>query len=106
MKTLALILSVMMVGCATVSTHPLVPTPPIVALKQSSANIVIAPPQLVPMTMFWPDENDVNMWVVVESVSPYAPFVPYAVTSRPFVIIPKTNNQDFFNYCRAQDYNP
>lgn len=94
-------------GCSSVKPVVVQETPQALFHKQLSENLVVPDVQQT-ITMSWPDDPwlQSGSWIIVESDVPYGPFTYYAQTTQPWLIIPITNSQRFFNYCRAEDYNP
>lgn len=107
MKLLSFIL-ILCCGCAATSA-PNVETPPIFAVKSSSAQAAIIQKPM-PQKLRIPWSNDPwlqsGSWVVVESDKPQGPFTFLAQTTHNWIDIPMTNQNRFFNYCRAEDYDP
>lgn len=73
--------------------------------KQLQANIT---PKPTTFHIPWPNDPwlQSGSWIVVESPEPQGPYVFYAQTTHDWIDVPMTNSQRFFNYCRAEDYNP
>ena len=104
MKYFKCILLFCLFGCATNKVVDI--APPNIFTKLSSAEPQVISIPVKPIKMIWPDDNDVNAWVVVEADSPSNLFQFYAITTHNFVLLYPTNGNRFYNYCRSQDYIP